>query len=63
MNTKVANAVERLNRIEIARLVSNIHGSIQWPAKEANNREIFSLTDDVDFATEFFLPLMTYKAA
>ena len=35
----------------------------QWQADDAENREIFNLGDAVDFAAEFFVPLMTYKAA
>ena len=35
----------------------------QWQADDAENREIFGLDDAVDFAAEFFVPLMTYKAA
>lgn len=35
----------------------------QWLAKDAENREIFNLSDAVDFAAGFFVPLMTYRAA
>jgi len=35
----------------------------QWLAEDAENREIFNLSDAVDFAAGFFVPLMTYRAA
>ena len=35
----------------------------QWQAGDTENRDIFDLHDAVDFAAEFFLPLMTRKAA
>jgi hypothetical protein len=35
----------------------------QWQAEDAENREIFNLSDAVDFAAGFFIPLMTYRAA
>jgi hypothetical protein len=35
----------------------------QWQAEDAENREIFNLSDAVDFASGFFVPLMTYRAA
>lgn len=35
----------------------------QWLAKDAENREIFNLSDAVAFASGFFVPLMTYRAA
>ena len=35
----------------------------QWLAEDVENREIFNLSDAVDFAAGFFVPLMTYRAA
>ena len=35
----------------------------QWQAEDSHNREIFSLRNAIDFATGFFLPLMTKQAA
>jgi len=35
----------------------------QWQAEDTENREIFNLSDAVDFAAGFFIPLMTYRAA
>jgi len=35
----------------------------QWLAEDTENREIFNLSDAVDFAAGFFVPLMTYRAA
>jgi hypothetical protein len=39
------------------------HVADQWQAEDAENREIFNLSDAVDFASGFFVPLMTYRAA
>ena len=35
----------------------------RWLAEDAENREIFNLSDAIDFAAGFFVPLMTYRAA
>ncbi len=35
----------------------------QWQAQDVDNREIFGLRDAIEFAAEFFVPLMTRKAA
>jgi len=35
----------------------------QWQAEDKDNREIFDLTDAIDFAAGFFVPLMAKQAA
>lgn len=34
----------------------------QWQAEDADNREIFDLRDAIDFAADFFVPLITNQA-
>lgn len=64
MNTKDINAAGCATRLcTEMMLLKGKQIADQWQVADAEIREIFDLQDTVDFAAEFFVPLMTHKAA